>query len=474
MAKPKISAKAIVSDLKRGLPDSDLMARYGVSERGLQSLFQKLLNAGLVDREIIEGRDSSACGTSKPPSPREISPTDKGVTSQSDLDKRHSAHSEHDGVREFPPPSQQGPEKAFVGKLKDGTWKEDKILLILFLLFLSPVGLYGLARTSLFKRITKILVGVFTALLVILLLWTGIPIFLWIVSGFVIGLCALWSYLRRRKRADVPAPALGVARTDRPTEKPVDRKVSKRQESGGLRNLLGSLDWQRGIGIPACLILGVGVFAPFFGNSAPGWGYKQTLLEFSPLSGWGILACVLVSFVILLFRKYSWLWFPGPIAAAFTGFSVWLFFEVKASKGASVAWLTGKAGFLAGTALAILSKKKEALNAARAAGERGGEWLGGWGFRQTYYPSMGLETACSRCSLAHTHCAHLNCYYCCQEAKSLILLRGCPWLRRGNCPAKQLWLILEQGFPILILLISMAFPKKDFRAYLRSFLMPDW
>ncbi|GEM_PF-1767978 len=413
MPKPRISAKAVVGDLKRGLSDSDLMARYGVSERGLQSLFQKLLNAGLVDKPTLESRNSPPGGTPQPPSPRKISPKElsddvkagladdqlmeeygltqqqlprlftklieKGFISQSDLDNRYSAPGEPDEIRQPPPSSEQKPDRTFIGKLKDGTWKEDKKLLILFLIFLSPVGLYGLVRTSRFKRITKILVGVFTALLVILLLSTGIAFVVWIASGFVIGLCAFQSYLRRRKRIDATAPALEKARTDRPAKGSADQKSLREQESGRLRNLLGLFinDWQRAIGIPACLILGAGVLAPFFRNSAPGWGYEQTLMEFSPLSGWGIVVCVIVSCIILFFRKYLWLWLTGPSSAALTAFSVWLFFDVKASKGASVAWFTGKAGWLAGWGLVALSRKKEGLDVGRRFGEAGGKWLGG-------------------------------------------------------------------------------------------------
>ena len=52
----KISAKAIMGDLKDGLSDSDLMHKYGISFQGLQDLFSKLVEANLATRAYFEKR----------------------------------------------------------------------------------------------------------------------------------------------------------------------------------------------------------------------------------------------------------------------------------------------------------------------------------------------------------------------------------------------------------------------------------
>jgi hypothetical protein len=50
MAKPRVSAKEAVRDIRSGMSDAGLMEKYGLSARGLESLFKKLLKAGVVKR----------------------------------------------------------------------------------------------------------------------------------------------------------------------------------------------------------------------------------------------------------------------------------------------------------------------------------------------------------------------------------------------------------------------------------------
>jgi len=64
-APKKISAKAIMTDLKAGVSDSDLMRKYGLSFQGLQDLFQKLMDAGLATKAYFEKRAMSQVGQRK-------------------------------------------------------------------------------------------------------------------------------------------------------------------------------------------------------------------------------------------------------------------------------------------------------------------------------------------------------------------------------------------------------------------------
>jgi outer membrane protein assembly factor BamB len=56
VSKRKINAKQAVRDIRLGLSDSEMMEKYELSSRGLQSLFEKLINEGLVDLPDIEDR----------------------------------------------------------------------------------------------------------------------------------------------------------------------------------------------------------------------------------------------------------------------------------------------------------------------------------------------------------------------------------------------------------------------------------
>jgi hypothetical protein len=61
----KISAKAIMVDLKAGLPDAELIKKYGLSFQGLQDLFEKLIEAGLATRAYFDKRALKQLGGRK-------------------------------------------------------------------------------------------------------------------------------------------------------------------------------------------------------------------------------------------------------------------------------------------------------------------------------------------------------------------------------------------------------------------------
>lgn len=57
-SKRKISGKEIVNDIRSGLSDTELMQKYGVSSRGLQSIFRKLLSAKAIGPVELHERSS--------------------------------------------------------------------------------------------------------------------------------------------------------------------------------------------------------------------------------------------------------------------------------------------------------------------------------------------------------------------------------------------------------------------------------
>lgn len=56
MAKVKVSAQEVIDDIRKGLDDTEFMEKYRLSARGLESLFNKLMDAGLLTQSDLDGR----------------------------------------------------------------------------------------------------------------------------------------------------------------------------------------------------------------------------------------------------------------------------------------------------------------------------------------------------------------------------------------------------------------------------------
>ncbi|MEW6137432.1 MAG: hypothetical protein AB1733_04295 [Thermodesulfobacteriota bacterium] len=56
MNKRRITAREILSDVRKGLSDPALMEKYKLSAQGLQSVFQKLLKAGIISQAELDAR----------------------------------------------------------------------------------------------------------------------------------------------------------------------------------------------------------------------------------------------------------------------------------------------------------------------------------------------------------------------------------------------------------------------------------
>lgn len=61
--KRKVSAREILEDLEQGRNNSELMERYGLSAKGLTSIFRKLINAGAVTESQMQDRMPSVDDT---------------------------------------------------------------------------------------------------------------------------------------------------------------------------------------------------------------------------------------------------------------------------------------------------------------------------------------------------------------------------------------------------------------------------
>ena len=67
MRKKTINVKDIPTDIKGGMDDSGLMGRYGISEKGLQSLFRKIVDVGVLKNYPLEKRRTSCNGRREMP-----------------------------------------------------------------------------------------------------------------------------------------------------------------------------------------------------------------------------------------------------------------------------------------------------------------------------------------------------------------------------------------------------------------------
>jgi hypothetical protein len=58
-----IEAKDIVNDIRSGLSEAELMEKYNLSSKGLQSAFQKLIKGGIMMAEEVYGRYQAGADT---------------------------------------------------------------------------------------------------------------------------------------------------------------------------------------------------------------------------------------------------------------------------------------------------------------------------------------------------------------------------------------------------------------------------
>jgi hypothetical protein len=61
----EIKAKEIVSDIKSGIGDDQLMHKYRLTFRGLQGVYRKLVDSNIIDSASLEGRIIPLSGAEK-------------------------------------------------------------------------------------------------------------------------------------------------------------------------------------------------------------------------------------------------------------------------------------------------------------------------------------------------------------------------------------------------------------------------
>jgi hypothetical protein len=61
--KREIKAKQALTDIRSGMDDLTLMEKYKITDKGLRSLFRKLMSAGLLTQREVDGRDATFVST---------------------------------------------------------------------------------------------------------------------------------------------------------------------------------------------------------------------------------------------------------------------------------------------------------------------------------------------------------------------------------------------------------------------------
>jgi hypothetical protein len=59
MGKRSVKAKEVLADIRAGITDLDMMEKYQLSAKGLQSLFDKMVAAKLLTEDEIQDRMST-------------------------------------------------------------------------------------------------------------------------------------------------------------------------------------------------------------------------------------------------------------------------------------------------------------------------------------------------------------------------------------------------------------------------------
>ena len=152
----KLSAKDIVADIREGMSDQALERKYRLTPNQRENLFKKLIAKELMTEDELHWRinllkSQEASGNVPASKATPIAPRD--------TDEKFLTSTESPSTSE----SKTG---SIASELRDGYWVEDKKILILLLIFASPLGLYGLWKTSRFQTVTKVIFTVITTILV--------------------------------------------------------------------------------------------------------------------------------------------------------------------------------------------------------------------------------------------------------------------------------------------------------------------
>jgi hypothetical protein len=189
----KLSAKEILADIREGMSDQALEQKYRLTPDGREKVFKTLLAKGLMGEAELQWRSKLL----KSQEASNIVPTHQSPTIPTPVDPPRESDDKPPVPTENPLTS-ESESSSVSSKLSDESWIENKRILILLLIFASPLGLYGIWKTSRFQKATKAILAVVTVLLALAFYWIAIPV--WLVAGTVILGYGLWGRISGAKQ----------------------------------------------------------------------------------------------------------------------------------------------------------------------------------------------------------------------------------------------------------------------------------
>jgi signal transduction histidine kinase len=179
--KKTVPASQVLADIKYGLSDDELMSKYGLAPKGLQSLFRKLVAGGLITQAELDARASLFDGA-----------FDFVIGTPGDRSDSISEPSTPGGIEL--PVEKSGSAGDFFNLLREAFPRnalfENPLAMALFLVFLYPVGLFLLWQSARFNVVTKAVVTIVTVIPVIY--FVKYLIWLWLLVAVIGGLFLLW------------------------------------------------------------------------------------------------------------------------------------------------------------------------------------------------------------------------------------------------------------------------------------------
>ncbi len=144
--KKTVSAKAVIADIRAGATDEFLMNKYALSEKGLQSIFQKLITAKVITQAELDRRAFTVEEveiTEDIPSP----PAPKGEPLKEDsfVARPTQTKTPVEAARSQEPPKEDAKTR----------WYESGIIVFPLLILCFPIGLYFLWKSQRFMFKTK-------------------------------------------------------------------------------------------------------------------------------------------------------------------------------------------------------------------------------------------------------------------------------------------------------------------------------
>ncbi len=154
-----VPSKHAVADIRAGMSDAALMQKYDLSAKGLQSLFRKLRAANLITAIEFDTRsarkDPAISEEVRPPVEPSVDPG-MSIGIESPTCPEPEAEPKPLRVEETTSESEFLEPETFQHIDGQPKWHEQRFAVIVFLIFLFPVGLYFLWKSQRFRLVTKI------------------------------------------------------------------------------------------------------------------------------------------------------------------------------------------------------------------------------------------------------------------------------------------------------------------------------